>query len=57
MIEVPLATLTDPSILHSEVRELRGQLVHIPYYALGEHKVWGATALVLAQLLGRLAGG
>jgi 8-oxo-dGTP pyrophosphatase MutT (NUDIX family) len=54
LIETPLATLVDPRNIGSELRELRGGLVHVPYFAVGEHHVWGATALVLAQLVGRL---
>jgi 8-oxo-dGTP pyrophosphatase MutT (NUDIX family) len=55
VIEAPLATLTDPRNIQSEVRELRGGMVQVPYFAVGDHHVWGATALVLAQLVGRLA--
>lgn len=55
VIEAPLATLTDPRNIRSEVRELRGGMVQVPYFAVGDHHVWGATALVLAQLVGRLA--
>ena len=54
VIEVPLSTIADPNIVHSETRELRGRLLHIPYFAIGDYKVWGATALILAQLVGRL---
>lgn len=55
VIETPLATLVDPRNVRSEVRELRGGMVQVPYFAVGEHHVWGATGLVLAQLIGRLA--
>lgn len=55
VIEAPLTTLTDPRNIHLEVRELRGGKVQVPYFAVGDHHVWGATALVLAQLVGRLA--
>ena len=54
LVEAPLRLLADPAIVHSETRDLRGQAVHIPYFAVQGHKVWGATALVLAQLLGRI---
>lgn len=54
VVEAPLNRLADPAIVRSELRELRGRMVHIPYFALDEHKVWGATALILAQLIGRL---
>jgi 8-oxo-dGTP pyrophosphatase MutT (NUDIX family) len=56
VIEVPLNILCQPATLQSEMRELRGRMVHIPYFAIDEHKVWGATALILAQLVGRLTG-
>jgi 8-oxo-dGTP pyrophosphatase MutT (NUDIX family) len=56
VVEAPLSRLADPACIQSELRELRGQMVHIPYFALDEHKVWGATALILAQLIGRLRG-
>ncbi len=55
LLEVPLNTLADHRIVHSEIRTLRGRLLHIPFYAIGDYKVWGATALILAQLLSRLA--
>ncbi len=55
VIEAPLATLSDPRTIRSEHRLLRGATVQVPYFAVGEYHVWGATALVLAQLVGRLA--
>lgn len=54
IVEVPLPMLADPRIIRSEVRDIRGRLLSVPYFAIDEHKVWGATALVLAQLLARL---
>jgi 8-oxo-dGTP pyrophosphatase MutT (NUDIX family) len=54
LIEAPLDTLIQPHIIHSEERTIRGQRMHIPYFALLGHKVWGATALVLAELVGKL---
>ena len=56
VVEAPLNRLADPSIVRSELRELRGRMLHVPYFALDGHKVWGATALILAQLIGRLRG-
>lgn len=54
LIETPLELLLRPDIILSEEGERRGLRMHIPYFAVGEHKVWGATALVLAELVGRL---
>ena len=32
----------------------RGAPLHIPFYAVGGHKIWGATAIVLAEFLALL---
>jgi 8-oxo-dGTP pyrophosphatase MutT (NUDIX family) len=56
LIEVPLELLRQPTTIRSEIRELRGNPMYIPYFAVGEHKVWGATALVLAEVIGKLTG-
>ena len=37
-----------------EMRSIRGVEVRVPYYGLGRHKVWGATAMMLGDLEGRL---
>jgi 8-oxo-dGTP pyrophosphatase MutT (NUDIX family) len=49
VIEEPLAHLLAASTCAEEVRELRGTPVRVPYYAIGQHKVWGATAMVLCE--------
>jgi 8-oxo-dGTP pyrophosphatase MutT (NUDIX family) len=54
LIEIRLDILLQPTIIQSEERMIRGTCMHIPYFALGTHKVWGATALVLAELAGKL---
>ena len=38
----------------AEQRLIRGRDVHVPYYAVEGHKVWGATAMLLSELEGRL---
>lgn len=37
-----------------EQRRMRGVDVRIPYYYFAGHKVWGATAMLLSELEGRL---
>ena len=37
-----------------EQRLIRGYDVRVPYYAVAGHKVWGATAMMLSELEGRL---
>lgn len=49
VIRTPLWVLLDPEARQWEERPVRGVLSHIPYFAIGEHKVWGATAMVLAE--------
>lgn len=54
LIEAPIDLLLDPSIVRHEERTIRDRRMHIPYFSIGAHKVWGATSLVLAELIGRL---
>jgi 8-oxo-dGTP pyrophosphatase MutT (NUDIX family) len=51
VIEVPLAHLQDPKNLHEEVWTIRGIPVRVPFYLFKGNKIWGATAMVLAELL------
>jgi len=50
VIEASLAHLLAPETHCEEMWELRGQPVRVPFYAVGPHKVWGATAMVLSEL-------
>jgi 8-oxo-dGTP pyrophosphatase MutT (NUDIX family) len=50
VIEVPLEQLLDPRTEHTEVWERYGQEVPIPLFQIGPHQVWGATAMILAEL-------
>lgn len=51
---VPLAALLDDALKAEETRELGGVAMRVPYYRLGGHVVWGATATMLSELEGRL---
>lgn len=51
LIEAPLRTLLDPATRRVEPWTLRGRAVEVPYFAVGEHFVWGATAMMLSELL------
>mgnify|MGYP001402777206 CR=1 FL=1 len=57
VLEVPLAHLADPDNLFSEVRDLREGRLQISYFRFGSDKIWGATALLLDDLLSRLEAG
>ena len=56
LIEVPLATLFDPAVVRREEWELRGMKVEVPFYQIGPHKVWGATAMILSEFSMVLTG-
>ncbi|MGH2544017.1 MAG: NUDIX hydrolase [Ardenticatenaceae bacterium] len=50
LIEAPLRLFTDPSNRYEETRFVAGQERRAPYYQAGPHKVWGATAMILAEM-------
>jgi 8-oxo-dGTP pyrophosphatase MutT (NUDIX family) len=51
ILEVPFREIADPRRVKVEARVLRGLACEIPYFDLAGEKVWGATAMVLAELL------
>jgi 8-oxo-dGTP pyrophosphatase MutT (NUDIX family) len=50
-IEIPLAHLEDPTNSRTETWTIDGRPVEVPFYTFGPNKIWGATAMVLAELL------
>jgi len=51
LIKVPLEKLLDPASAHEEDWDIRGGTWRIPFYQFGPHKVWGATAMILAEFV------
>lgn len=51
VLEIPLDHLLDPHSKRAETWTIRDHDVEVPFYAFGEHKIWGATAMVLAEFL------
>ena len=51
LIEVPLALLLERATVREEEWMLHGQRVQVPFFALGRHKVWGATAMILSEFV------
>jgi 8-oxo-dGTP pyrophosphatase MutT (NUDIX family) len=51
LIEVPLPLLLDPLTKEREEWLIRGSRVDVPFFHIFGHKVWGATAMVLAELV------
>jgi len=56
VIDLPLVILLDPGSVRREVWRLHGEDTVVPFYAFGGHKIWGATAMVLAELAEIIAG-
>lgn len=54
VITVTLRELLDPRTVDVEQRTLRGHEVYVPFFTVGGHKVWGATALILSDLVARI---
>jgi 8-oxo-dGTP pyrophosphatase MutT (NUDIX family) len=58
ILEVPIDDLRDPDRMHRETqtREAMGKVydVEIPYFAVEGYRVWGATAMALAEFLALL---
>ena len=51
LLSAPLPLLLDPTTRRREPWTLRGQQVEVPFLAVEDYKVWGATAMMLAELL------
>lgn len=51
VIEMPLSHLTNSRNVHRETWMIGGQPVKVPFYSFERHKIWGATAMVLAEFL------
>lgn len=54
IIEVPLDHLLQAGARQEEVWERKGISMQIPFFRVGSHKVWGATAMILSEFVERL---
>ena len=54
IIEAPLHHLLDPTTRREEMWQLRGRDLLVPFFGIGSHKVWGATAMMMSEFLERL---
>lgn len=51
IIELPLSTLLDDAIIVSKTIDTSyAKQIEVPAFQLGEHTVWGATAMMLSEL-------
>jgi 8-oxo-dGTP pyrophosphatase MutT (NUDIX family) len=59
LIEVPIARLLAPEVIGWEQRQREREptvMMDVPYYAVDGTRVWGATAMILAEFLAVLDG-
>ncbi|MCB9419459.1 MAG: CoA pyrophosphatase [Ardenticatenaceae bacterium] len=54
VLEVPLSHLLQPETRIEELWNWRGSDVAVPFFNVEGHKVWGATAMMLSELVERL---
>lgn len=50
LFEAPLGALLEPEVRDEEERLFGGRPFLVPFFRLGGRKVWGATAMILAEL-------
>jgi len=51
LLEVPVCDLLDPANRRVENWNLRGHFVDVPFFAIQQQTIWGATAMMLSELL------
>lgn len=51
LIEIPVNHLLDERNVQREVWRVAGRKLEVPFYLYKDEKIWGATAMVLAELL------
>lgn len=51
ILEVPVAHFFDPANQQAEERMVDGALRRIPFFRVGRHKIWGATAIAIAEFV------
>jgi 8-oxo-dGTP pyrophosphatase MutT (NUDIX family) len=57
VIELPLGHLFLTERVATEQRELEGESVLVPHFLYGDQIIWGATAVILSQLVARIEAG
>ena len=51
VIEITLSEIINPAIIGRKILQVRGVDVDAPFYQIQEHTVWGATAMMISELL------
>ncbi len=51
VLEVPLPHLLDPAQFGSHVRQHEGRVYSAPHFLFQSHRIWGATCMILGELV------
>ena len=51
VLEVPLSHLVDPAHFGSHTRQHEGQTYSAPHFLFQSHRIWGATCMILGELV------
>jgi hypothetical protein len=51
ILEISLRALGEPARVRAETWIYQGQVYRVPFFQVEDSKVWGATAMVLAEFL------
>ncbi|MCF0065074.1 CoA pyrophosphatase [Dyadobacter chenwenxiniae] len=51
IFEIKLKEISDIEIIGSSDIQVRGEQVHAPHYTVQGYKIWGATAMMISELL------
>lgn len=51
LLRLPVELLLRPNRVLRETWDVRGQNIEVPFYRFGPHRIWGATAMMLCELL------
>jgi len=51
VIDLPLAHLLDPATIEEEIWDFQGASRRVSFFRFQDHKIWGATARILSQMV------
>jgi 8-oxo-dGTP pyrophosphatase MutT (NUDIX family) len=51
LIELSVNELTSPGVVKYEMWQLHGNELEVPFYLIHNEKIWGATAMIIAEFL------
>ena len=57
VVRVPFSCLANPEVAEEQEVVINGEKLVSPVFHYRNHRIWGATARILADLIGRLTGG